>query len=126
MLKPFAPPSNSLFPAKDYAADFGLLQAVLDPYFNAIHVSLLHDRPQIPLRTHEYMTALSDRLLCDGPFALTHAEKRMLLWDADAMLALHQELWRNPASNWHAWWQVAFRIYNESNKRGSPGYIHSF
>ncbi|HEY5913717.1 MAG TPA: hypothetical protein VJA21_24275 [Verrucomicrobiae bacterium] len=49
-----------------------------------------------------------------GPFALTLAEKRMLLWDAETMLALHQTLWSSSASRLHGWWQIAFRQYVES------------
>ena len=55
------------------------------------------------------MTALADRLLLDGPFGLTVAEKRILLWDAETMLAMHQTLWSSPASRLHDWWQTAFR-----------------
>ena len=68
------------------ATNFGLLQAVLDPRLNAIHVSLLRERPQVPVRTREYLAALANRLLREGPAALTPAEMKTLLWDAEAML----------------------------------------
>jgi membrane glycosyltransferase len=112
--EPFAVPQNALLSSRDYARDYGLLQAVLDPYINAIHVSLLRLRSETSLRTRENMTALADRLLLDGPFALTLAEKRMLLWDAETVLAMHQTLWSSPASHLHDWWQTAFRQYVES------------
>jgi membrane glycosyltransferase len=91
-----------------------LLQAVLDPYVNAIHVLLLRQRHQLAIRTREYMNTLSDRLLLEGPAALTPAEKATLLWDTDSMMTLHQILWASPASHLHEWWQAAFRHYNES------------
>jgi membrane glycosyltransferase len=106
--------SGHLFQAKEYASDYGLLQAVLDPYVNAIHVSLLRQRTEASVRTREHMMLLGDRLLLDGPFVLTPAEKRTLLWDADTMLAMHQKLWGSPASHLHEWWQAAFRNYVES------------
>jgi membrane glycosyltransferase len=111
--EPFTEP-DGLFRATLYSANFGLLQAVLDPYVNAIHVLLLRQRPHVSLRTREYLTALTDRLLWDGPFALTPREKRLLLWDADAMQAAHVKLWGRPSSHLHEWWQAAFRHYNES------------
>jgi membrane glycosyltransferase len=95
--------------------DYGLLQAILDPYINAIHVSLLRQRKESSQRTHGYLTLLSDRLLLDGPFTLSPGEKRTLLWDADAMLATHQKLWSSPSSHLHEWWQAAFRNYVETS-----------
>jgi membrane glycosyltransferase len=111
MAKPFVtarPPSR----AQEFAADdYGLLQAVLDPGINAIHVSLLRQRTEGSPRTREYMALLADRLFRDGPLALTPAEKRTLLWDADTMLAMHQKLWNCPAPDLSDWWQTAFRHY---------------
>jgi hypothetical protein len=63
------------------------------------------------------MSVLSERLLLEGPLALTTTEKRTLLWDADAMLATHQKLWCSPATYLHEWWQSAFGIYNEDSAR---------
>ena len=84
ILEPLALPASPHVSPNEPAADFGLLRAVLDPSLNAVHVSLLRERPQVPLRTHQYLTALGDWLSLDGPFSLTPAGKRSLLWDADA------------------------------------------
>lgn len=105
---------NQFFRGKRYAADYGLLQAVLDPYVNAVHVSFLRQREAVAVRTREYLSTLEGRLLQDGPATLTPEEKYTLLWDADSMLALHRKLWRSPASSLHEWWAAAFRHYNES------------
>lgn len=93
------------------ADDFGLAQTVLDPRLNALHVSLLRERAHTPIHTHEHLTTLCDKLLQNGPGALQPLEKKILLWDADAMLALHQKLWASPAVRWHEWWQRAFVNY---------------
>lgn len=113
--RPFLPPAMSFFQAKEYKSDYGLLQAILDPYINAIHVSMLRQRKEASQRTQGYLTLLSDRLLLDGPYTLSPGEKRTLLWDADAMLAMHQKLWSSPSSHLHEWWQGAFRNYVESS-----------
>lgn len=115
--QPFDVPSYPSGFNQSYASDHGLLQAVLDPYVNAIHVSLLHEPTQVHIDAHVNMNDLSDRLLINGPHALTPAEKRTLLWDADGMVAAHQKLWCSPATYLHEWWQSAFRIYNESSAR---------
>ena len=113
--EPFLTPANPFFRAREYAPDYGLLQAVLDPYVNAIHVSLLRQRKEGSQRTREFMAFLADRLLLEGPLALTIAEKKILLWDAESMLAMHQKLWSSPGSHLHEWWQAAFRRYNETS-----------
>jgi hypothetical protein len=77
-------------------------------------VSLLHERQQVTLHTHERLKVLCDQLLRDGPLELSLQEKRILLWDADAMQTLHRRLWSSPAEHWHKWWREAFHNYLES------------
>ena len=113
MDEPLILPPHPFFRAREYASDYGLLQAILDPYVNAIHVSLLRQRTEAG-RTREYMALLADRLILDGPFTLTPGEKRTLVCDADAMLAMHKKLWSSPPSHLHEWWQAAFRNYVEA------------
>jgi membrane glycosyltransferase len=115
--EPLLAPAMPFFRGEEYARDYGLLQAILDPYVNAIHVSLLRQRKEPSIRTREYMAYLSAHLLLEGPQSLSEAEKRTLFWEPDSMLAMHQKLWGSPASHLHNWWQVAFRRYNENAAR---------
>lgn len=91
--------------------DYGLLQAVLDPYVNALHVALLRQRRQSE-ESREWFVQLRDRLLRDGPGKLTTREKMSLLMDAESMIALHRELWNTPAESLAQWWRLAMRQYN--------------
>src|SRR5258708_39680599 len=83
----------------------GLAEAVLDPYVNAIHVSLLREKRLNP----EYkealarlgvgrpeVRALGEKLLAAGPDALKQKEKLLVLSDADAMPWLHHQAWLRP------------------------------
>ena len=102
---------KQLRPIEPLRDDYGLLQAVLDPYFNAVHVSLLRQRrPSAGAR--EYFLHLRRRLLADGPGSLTLREKMALLLDAESMIWLHRELWRLPAGALADWWRLAMRQYN--------------
>jgi membrane glycosyltransferase len=98
----------------------GLAQAVLDPYINAIHVSLLREKRLNP----EYSAALirlgvgtpvirtlGEKLLAQGPEALQPEEKLLLLSDADAMSWLHRQAWLRPSEGLASWWQNAIRNY---------------
>ncbi len=91
--------------------DYGLLQAVLDPYVNAAHVSLLRQR-QGSLAGRAYFAGLRKRLLAEGPANLTPREKMALLRDADSMIWLHEQLWQQPAEQLSEWWRLAMRQYN--------------
>jgi membrane glycosyltransferase len=111
-----------------FGADFGLAQAVIDPRINALHLSLLRERPQVSIHNQEHVVGLRNRLLREGPAALAPREKKILLWDADSMLDLHQRLWSSPETTWHQSWQEGFRKYvtslspagTEPADRGQP------
>ena len=120
LLEPEKPSASPFAAIPEFAADLGLLQVVVDPYVNAIHASLLHERPQILVGTHEYLTTLSDRLLREGPEGLTRAEKRKLLWDFNAIQAAHVKLWCSTPSELHERWQRAFQMFNEASVGDLP------
>jgi membrane glycosyltransferase len=112
--EPFLTRQGPFFEQRDYAGEFGLLQAILDPYVHAIHVSLLRSRDQVSEKAREYSEEIGATLLSQGPNNLTVEQRSTLLWDADALIALHRELWLCPGSELAPWWQNALSHYNES------------
>jgi membrane glycosyltransferase len=97
-----------------------IAEAVLDPYVNAIHVSLLREKQLNP----EYREALvklgvgrpevrqlGEKLLGQGPDALTSAETVLVLSDADVVPWLHRQAWVRPSKSLSDWWQVAISKY---------------
>lgn len=99
-------------PIEQLRKDYGLLQAVLDPYINSVHVSLLRQRRNPSEETQEYLEKLRRKLLAEGPAGLSTRDKHALLLDATSMLWLHNELWKTPAGKLAQWWQLAMRQYN--------------
>jgi membrane glycosyltransferase len=100
-------------PLPELAPDYGLMQAVLDPYVNAVHLALLRERDQTQTPSNEErFTLLRERLLREGPAALAARDKVSLLLDAESMAALHRDLWSLPADRLSAWWRTAIRAYN--------------
>lgn len=98
-------------PFEPLRADYGLMQAVLDPYVNAMHVALLRQRrPSEEAR--DWFALLRLRLLQEGPASFTPKEKMALLLDAESMIWLHRELWSSPAEVIAEWWRLAMRQYN--------------
>jgi membrane glycosyltransferase len=98
-------------PLKALRADYGLMQAVLDPYVNALHVALLRQR-RPGEEAREWLAQLRERLLRDGPGKFSQKEKMALLLDADSLIWLHRELWSVPAESLAEWWRLAMRQYN--------------
>ncbi len=99
-------------PLPELEANYGLLQAVLDPYVNAVHVSLLRVKDDPPPASEERFAGLRQTLLREGPEALPPRDRLALLMDVDSMNALHDELWSSPASHLAEWWQLALQHYN--------------
>jgi membrane glycosyltransferase len=96
----------------------GLARAVLDPYVNAVHVSLLREKLLNPvyatevaqiLPPRETIRALRERLLAQGPGALSDAEKRLVMSDENSMSWLHRQIWLRPAETLAPWWDEAIR-----------------
>jgi len=98
-------------PFEPLRADYGMMQAVLDPYINAMHVALLRQRrPSAGAR--EWFAKLQIRLLREGPGRFTAKEKMALLLDPQSMIRLHRELWSLPSESLAEWWRLAMRQYN--------------
>ena len=98
-------------PFEPLRPDYGLMQAVLDPYINAMHVALLRQR-RASEESREWFGQLRRRLLREGPAGFSPKEKMALLLDADSMIWLHRELWTCPAESLAEWWRLAMRQYN--------------
>lgn len=96
----------------DLSSDLGLMQAVLDPYVNAVHVALLREKDVTPPATEERFATLRYKLLGKGPAALSKRDKMALLMDAESMSLLHRGLWSARADDLSEWWRHAIRSYN--------------
>jgi membrane glycosyltransferase len=94
----------------------GLAEAVLDPYINAIHVSLLREKQFNPVYAEQFAqlgvgseknSALGEKLLAEGPDKLTVAERFSVMADQRAMVWLHQQAWMRPTESLAPWWRAA-------------------
>lgn len=99
-------------PAPELETSYGLLQAVLDPYVNAAHVSLLRAKDDPPPEHAQRFVELREKLIAEGPDALTPRDRVALLSDVDSMVILHETVWSAPSRNLSSWWQLALRHYD--------------
>jgi membrane glycosyltransferase len=86
------------------------IQALLCPYVQAVHLALVRLRtadanePPTPAQVRR-----REELLREGPQAFEMRERLRLLWDAEAVAWLHQELWSRPDRDLHPAWLAAQR-----------------
>ena len=87
-------------------ARHGIVAAVVDPYVNGVHVSLL-DHSEIT----QSEESLAERCLSEGPSGLSKNELTDLLYLAPAMLMMHRAVWLRPAEGMHEVWTQAVESY---------------
>jgi membrane glycosyltransferase len=103
-------------------AHAGLAAAVLDPYVNAIHVSLLREKQLNPVYAEhltrigagtEAVRELGEKLLCGGPEKLKAAERMAVMADQRVMVWLHQQAWVRPEEKLAPWWKAMIRTFSQ-------------
>ncbi|MES2981156.1 MAG: glucans biosynthesis glucosyltransferase MdoH [Verrucomicrobiota bacterium] len=84
----------------------GVIAAVVDPYVNGVHVSLLEHSDMNPIEE-----ALARRCLREGPEALEKSELAQLLYLAPAMLMMHRAVWLGLPEEVGSVWMRAVESY---------------
>jgi membrane glycosyltransferase len=102
----------------------GLSRAVLDPYVNAIHVSLLREKQLNPVYAEHFIRLgagtdavreLGEKLLSGGPEKLKPAERITVMADQRVMVWLHQQAWLRPEEKLAPWWKAMIREFSREN-----------
>jgi membrane glycosyltransferase len=100
----------------------GLAEAVLDPYVNAIHVSLLREKQLNPSYAEQFVRLgagtdgvrlLGEKLLAEGPEKLEGSERMSVMADQKVMVWLHQQAWLRPEEKLAPWWKVMIREFSQ-------------
>ncbi len=103
----------------------GLAEAVLDPYVNAIHVSLLREKQFNPVYAEQLagmgvgspqVRILGEKLLTAGPDQLTADEQLLVMTDAQIMVWLHHEAWLRAGESLAPWWRASIRGYSRQDQ----------
>jgi membrane glycosyltransferase len=88
-----------------------VIHAVLDPFYNAVHVSLQRERKTNSSEEDDYGTSLAAKLFEGGPSVLSAQERRALLADGATLAYLHTLIWKTPAERMNPEWAKALREY---------------
>jgi membrane glycosyltransferase len=83
----------------------GVIAAIVDPYVNGVHVSLLEPS----LENTE--SPLVERWLTSGPAELTKAEMTEVMYNSQSMLMMHRGVWSRPFEQLHPVWSRAVESY---------------
>jgi membrane glycosyltransferase len=99
-----------------------LAEAVLDPYMNAVHVTLLCERRLNPVYAEQLaalgigsptVRALAEKVLAEGPDKLTPEEQRLVMTDPPTMEWLHRQAWLRPDESLAPWWKAMMREFSQ-------------
>ncbi|HEY4416883.1 MAG TPA: glucans biosynthesis glucosyltransferase MdoH [Verrucomicrobiae bacterium] len=99
----------------------GLADAILDPYINAIHVSLLREKQLNPVYAEQFtrlgagtegVRALGEKVLSEGPEKLRQMERMSVMADQQVMVWLHQQAWLRPEEKLAPWWRAMIREFS--------------
>lgn len=102
-------------------AHAGLARAVLDPYVNAIHVTLLREKQLNPVYAEHFakigagtpaVQELGEKLLAAGPEKLNGSERLAVMADQRVMVWLHQQAWLRPEEKLAPWWRAMIREFS--------------
>jgi membrane glycosyltransferase len=103
-------------------AHSGLAAAVLDPYVNAIHVTLLREKQFNPVYAEQFarigagseaVRELGEKLLASGPEKLKPSERMSVMADQRVMVWLHQQAWLRPEEKLAPWWKAMIREFSQ-------------
>lgn len=104
---------------EEFASDRGLIRAVVDPAINAIHVAILRAKEEMPFETEARLHVLRDKLVRQGPKALSPRDQLLLLSDPDAMIAIHEQIWVTPRERLAEVWPRVLERYSPA-RSASP------
>ena len=91
--------NDPVLPALRRAPVNRFIQALTDPYVNALHRSLLPEREPPSKRRRHYLEGLIHQLEEEGPDSLSSAQKRELIADPETLLRLHALFWSRAPVN---------------------------
>ena len=105
-----------------FCVHVGLAAAVLDPYVNAVHVSLLREKQLNPVYAEhlrkigagtDAVREFGEKLLAGGPGKLKADERMAVLADQGVMVWLHQQAWLRPDEKLAPWWRAMIREFSQ-------------
>lgn len=102
-------------PIKELRDDYGLIQVILDPYINALHMDFLPKRSNQNSETKKALQSLGQRLLNEGAPALSNDEKQRILNDPQTVKELHEHIWKIAQDELHGWWRLAMSRYSRQS-----------
>jgi membrane glycosyltransferase len=94
-------PVSSILLEKPYSR---FVQTLIDPYVNALHLSLLPEREPPGRRYQHYLDGLINQLEDDGPNSLSASQKRDLIADPTSLRRLHILYWSRPPTDIGTLW----------------------
>ncbi|EDY82290.1 glycosyl transferase, group 2 family protein [Verrucomicrobiia bacterium DG1235] len=105
--------SNWIFEEESEVA--GIMNAVVDPYLNAIRSTLAEEKDR--MKAGDGPKRLGQALLKEGAEVLNPTERKLVLADSSLLSWLHREVWTVDPDDLHPSWGPLFQRYNWIHSR---------
>lgn len=93
------------------ASHEGITRVIVDPYVNAVHVSLMEKTGGGAQPLDDQTRGLGERLVQEGPAGLDQSNLRRIANCAELMMDLHRRVWLTPFAELAPCWQHAIERY---------------
>ena len=77
---------------------------VVDPLAFRQHMTYIPQRTNVPASTRQQRAEWLERLLAQGPSAITNSERLVIMEDAEMLTQLHSQVWQLPETQFNEQW----------------------
>ena len=80
------------------------IRVVVDPLAFRQHMTYIPQRTNVPASTRQQRAEWLERLLAQGPGAITNSERLVIMEDAEMLTQLHSQVWQLPETQFNEQW----------------------
>jgi membrane glycosyltransferase len=84
------------------------IRVIVDPLAFKQHMTYIPQRSNVPSSTRQQRAEWLERLLTQGPRAISNSERLVIMEDAEMLTQLHTQVWQLPEQQFHEMWMSKF------------------
>jgi membrane glycosyltransferase len=84
------------------------IRVIVDPLAFKQHMTYIPQRSNVPSSTRQQRAEWLERLLKQGPGAISNSERLVIMEDAEMLTQLHTQVWQLPEQQFHEMWMSKF------------------
>ena len=81
-----------------------VIRVIVDPLAFQQHMTYIPQRSHVPESSRQQRAEWVERLLAQGPSAISNSERLVILEDEELLSELHAKVWQLPEQQFHEQW----------------------